>query len=442
MPIRDIVVTLSILGSLPFCIARPWIGLLVWSWVSYMNPHRLTWGFAHDLPFAMLVAVCTLLGVVLTKDRKPFVWSRETVLLLLLWGWFTLTTVFAMYPEAAWLKWDATSKSLLMAMLTIFFFQDRQRLRVLLGVIAASIGFYGFKGGLFALATGGQWMVLGPPGSFFESNTELALVLNMSLPLSFYLAKEEKRLWMRNLLRATFVLTLLAVPFTYSRGGAVGLAVVLVLLFLRDRARLLLIPLAAVGLVVFLWFAPQQLMDRIETLTNYEEDGSAQLRFMSWRVGYEIALDRPVLGGGFQVFVHRATYDIYMPEYPRAFGHDAHSIYFNLLGEHGWIGLGLFALLVASTLWSLRGLRRAGKANPDLEWVVNYAKMLQASLVAYLITGAFISVAYFDLAYQLFIVAIILKGIVYQTAPATAPVAETALVPVRRVPARVRERLS
>ena len=308
-----------------------------------------------------------------------------------------------------------------MAFLTIPLFQDRRRLRVLLLVIAGSIGFYGFKGGIFAVMTGGQFMVLGPRGSFFEANTELALVLNMSIPVTFYLAQEENRRWLRNLLRASFALTVVAVPFTYSRAGVVGLAVVLAVLFLRRRARLVLLPVAIAAVVVFTWTAPQQFLDRMETLREVGADGSAQLRLMSWRVGYEIALDRPVLGGGFQVFVHRATYDIYLPEYPRDFGHDAHSIYFNLLGEHGWIGLGVFLALMGATFGSLRTLRRAGAGNPDLAWVSRYAKMLQASLLAYLITGAFLSVAYFDLAYQLLILVIILKGVVRQQATAASP---------------------
>ena len=118
------------------------------------------------------------------------------------------------------------------------------------------------------MLTGGNWMILGPPGTFFEANTEIALVLNMSLPLTFYLAREEQRRWLRNILRAVFVLTIIAVPFTYSRGGVVGLAVVLGVLFIRDRARLMLLPVALAGLVAFSMFAPQQFFDRIETLRN------------------------------------------------------------------------------------------------------------------------------------------------------------------------------
>jgi len=438
MPIRDILVTLAILSTLPVCLVRPWIGLLVWSWIGFMNPHRLTWGFAYDLPFAMMVGIATLIGFVFVGDRKPFIWTRETLLLLALWGWFTITSSFAMYPDAAWDKWREVSKILLMALISMSLFQDRARLRVLLLVIAGSLGFYGLKGGLFVLATGGQWMVLGPPGSFFEANTELSLVLNMSLPISLYLAREERRRWLRNTLRVVFGLTVVAVPFTYSRAGILGLAVVLGVLFLRARRRLLVIPLVVAGLLVFLWFAPERLFSRIETIQAYEVDESAQLRLMSWRVARDIARDFPVMGGGFRVFVHRSTYDIYLPEYPRDFGHDAHSIYFNLLGEHGWIGLTLFVLLVGCTLGTLHRLVGIGKTVPELVWISDYARMLQACLLAYLVTGAFLSVAYFDLAYQLFIIAIILNGMARQAMPVAAPQvsAVRAIVPQRRFRSR------
>jgi probable O-glycosylation ligase (exosortase A-associated) len=246
-------------------------------------------------------------------------------------------------------------------------------------------------------------MVLGPPQSFFEANTELALVMNMALPVLFYLAREETRRWLRYGLWAAFVLTIMTVPFTYSRGGVVGLAVVLVVLFVKARHRLLLVPVVALGLVAFALFTPAQWVSRMQTLEDVSLDASAQLRMMSWRVALRIVEDRPVFGGGFRVFVHRETYDIYMPEYPRAFGHDAHSIYFNVIGEHGWGGFVIFGALIVCVFLKLRSVRRLARATPELGWAANYAHMIQASLATYLVTGAFLSVAYFDLAYQLMI---------------------------------------
>lgn len=429
MSARDLFVTLAILGTLPFCLFRPWVGVLVWSWLAYMNPHRLTWGFAQDLPFSQVVAAVTLVGVLFANDRKPFLISRELLLLGGLWVWFFLTSLGAMYPEDAWDKFSEVSKILVMAFLVVPFFQDRRRLRLLLLVIAISLGFYGFKGGLFALLTGGQYMVLGPPGSFFEANTELALVMNMALPLLLYLAREEPRRWVRRVLWVAFFLTMMAVPFTYSRGGLIGLVVVLILLFVKARRRVLLIPVVAIGLVGFAMFAPDQWIGRMQTLEDVSVDASAQLRMMSWRVALSIAEDRPVFGAGFRVFVHRQTYDIYMPEYPRAFGHDAHSIYFNVIGEHGWGGFAIFVALLVCAFLKLHSIRRLARVNPEVAWAANYAHMIQASLATYLVTGAFLSVAYFDLAYQLLILVPLIHSVALQE------IAAKAAAPAETVPA-------
>jgi hypothetical protein len=59
---RDIALALFIFGMIPFILMRPFIGLLIWSWLGYMNPHRLCYGFAYSFPWVMLVAIVTLIG--------------------------------------------------------------------------------------------------------------------------------------------------------------------------------------------------------------------------------------------------------------------------------------------------------------------------------------------------------------------------------------------
>jgi putative inorganic carbon (HCO3(-)) transporter len=234
----------------------------------------------------------------------------------------------------------------------------------------------------------------------------------MTLPVFFYLAKEESRRWLRIALWTTFLCSILAVPFTYSRGAVLGLAFVLTLLTIKTRKKFLLIPVIVVGIGVFIIFAPEKWASRMETIENYKQDQSAMSRLVAWRVGYSIANDRPILGGGFWVFNHPETYAKYAPKFGSFT--DAHSIYFNLLGEHGYIGLVLFSLMILFLLNTLRRLEKLGKRLKQLSWVSNYADMLQVSILAYLVTGTFLSVAYFDLAYHFFVIAIILKRLASQ----------------------------
>src|SRR5687768_2934324 len=161
MPIRDIFVFVVIVGSLPFCFLRPWIGVLVWSWIGYMNPHRLTWGFAHDLPFAQMVAIATLCGLIVTKEKYPLPGVREVYLLVLFFLIMSLSTLFAYYPVDAWDQFDKVWKIFLMTFITVILFQDPKKVRALIWVIALSIGFYGLKGGIWVLRTGGAHNVQG-----------------------------------------------------------------------------------------------------------------------------------------------------------------------------------------------------------------------------------------------------------------------------------------
>jgi probable O-glycosylation ligase (exosortase A-associated) len=433
---RDLALTLVVLGALPVAALHPWIGVLLWSWLGYMNPHQLTWGFARTMPFAQLLAIATLVGFVLARDKKPFIWCRETIVLLALWGWTAVTTFTAIYPDEARGYWIDFSKILLMSLLTIPFFQDRRRLRLLLIVIAVSIGFYGFKGGIWVLMTGGHHMVLGAPGhTFISTNNAVGLALNMCLPIMLGLAREEPRRWARYGFYAAFFLSMLAIPFTYSRGAVLGLACVLAALFVRVRVShiVLLATVAVVGVMTFVMVAPDKLIDRINTIREWETQGSALSRLTAWGVGLGLANDRPLVGGGFWVFNHQETFDRYAP----AFGGflDAHSIYFNLLGEHGYPGLALFLLLMFFTMRTLWSLRALGRRSPEVAWAGHWAHMLQAAIVAYLVTGAFMSMAYFDLAYHFLVIAVLVRHIAKQELEAVTREAISGEAPL---PARVR----
>mgnify|MGYP000398034823 FL=1 len=238
MPLRDLLVTAIVLGSLPFCFARPWIGVVMWYWIAYMNPHRLAWGFAYDFPFAQLVAIATLGGLLFTRDRRPLPMTRETSLLLILWTLFTLSTIFALYPTEAWDMWEKVSKILLFTVLTIVLCQERERLRVLMLTIALSLGFYAVKGAIFALRTGGVHRVQYPSATSMGGNTGLGLALDMALAMFFFLAREETRPWLRRVLQVMGVLAVPSILFSYSRGAVLGFGAVLLALGLRSRRKI------------------------------------------------------------------------------------------------------------------------------------------------------------------------------------------------------------
>ena len=171
---RDLFITLNIMASFPVILMRPYVGITMWCWLSYMNPHRLTWGFAYSLPFALAVALLTIVGTVLSKEPKRLPLNAISVLIVMITIWISITTVFAIVPDQAFAKWDRTIKILAMTFMTMVLVTNRERLQALIWIIVLSLGYYGVKGGIFAIVTAGNYRVWGPPLSFIADNNQLA----------------------------------------------------------------------------------------------------------------------------------------------------------------------------------------------------------------------------------------------------------------------------
>jgi probable O-glycosylation ligase (exosortase A-associated) len=272
-------------------------------------------------------------------------------------------------------------------------------------VLTLSIGFFGLKGGIWALMMGGTQRVEGPEGSFIGGNNGLALGLDMALPLLFFLAREESNPWLRRLLWAVFVFSIPATIFTYSRGGFLGLMTVLAFIAMKTKRQMIPGVVFVTLVVAVLSFAPQQWFDRTETIVSYEGDGSAMGRLVAWEVAFRFALDHPLLGGGFSATAHESVYLQYLGI--RA-SQAPHSIWFSTLSEHGFPGLILFVSLLVCCLATLRKLRRPRGGLPPAAWVVSYSHMLEVSLVGYIVAGTFLSVAYIDVFYWVVALVILL----------------------------------
>jgi probable O-glycosylation ligase (exosortase A-associated) len=155
---------------------------------------------------------------------------------------------------------------------------------------------------------------------------------------------------------------------------------------------------------------PKQWMERMETLkTAQKTDASAQARFNSWNFATHLAYEFPILGGGFKTFTEPLyqRYGLGLNVEGGQLG--PHSIYFQMLAEHGFPGLFLFLTLTASCMWSAFRVKRIFRRIARDHWLVMYANMIIGSLVAYAASGAFLGFAYFDLFYQIVGTTIILK---------------------------------
>jgi len=370
----------------------------MWSWLGYMNPHRLTWGMAYNFPFAQMIGVVTILALFFDSGKKRFPVTGLTVVWILWVIWMNVTTYFALFPNMAAPEWDRAMKIQLFTLITILLMGQKERLNALVWVIVISLGFYGTKGGLFSILTGGQYLVLGPEGSFITGNNSLGLALVMTVPLMWYLRLQSEHIWTRRILLGSIGLTSIAIFTTHSRGAFLAITGMALYLWMKSRHRIGLGLAIVVLLPVLFFWMPDAWQDRMLGISEYEQDGSAMGRINAWWMAFNLAKDSPFVGGGFGTF-RTSMFFQYAPD-PYDY-HDAHSIYFEVLGEHGFVGLGLFLLLGFMSLRAGGKIVKQCRGVDGLEWASDLASMLQVSFIGYAIAGAFLGLAYFDLYYQL-----------------------------------------
>ena len=444
---RDYLVIAIILGAAPVCLFYPYFCMLMWSWIAYFNPHRFAWGFANTFPVAQVIAVPTLVGAILTKQRNRSLLTRETLLLLFFWAWTGVTVLnahfeplFADHVTDATLRLTELSKIMLMTVVTIYLVTSRVKLKYLLMVTAFSFGLLAVKGTIFGILTGGQFRVWGPPNTFIADNNDFGLAVNMTIPMLFFLAREEEKRKLKIVFRVTFVCCLFAVLLTYSRGALLGLTATMTTLALKSRHKVVSALLIVFAIFLVISFAPPAWMARMHAFLGGTLDESAQERLTSWAFAWNLAKHYPVTGAGFECFTPN-LFAMYSPRDPRTWlaGHTSsgpHSIYFQVMAEQGFVGLGIFLGLLVSCLLSARRIRKQVAGNQSLQWLASYASVVELGVIAYMVSGAFLGRAYFDLFWQIVATLIILK-ILYKKevraarnlVPATAPALEMDEVP-------------
>ena len=402
---RDLLIFAIVVVGCIAALRRPWIGIMLWTWLSIMNPHRYAYGFSYAAPLALMAALSVLIGLLMTKDRdSPFKGSPITIFVIFMM-WMTISWLQGLDVSGDYEQWKKVMKIDVMLIVALMILRTKQHIFALMWVCAGSIALLGIKGGAFTILTGGSYHVWGPPGSFIGGNNEFALALVMTIPLLRFLQTQlQPRLW-KLAMTGSMILCAAAALGSQSRGALLAIAAMTVTLWWRAKNKFSLaigLALVAIPLIAFM---PDSWVNRMNTIQTYEEDRSAMGRISAWWTAWNIALKYPA-GVGFDP----ATPELFarFSPYPD-FVHAAHSIYFQIMGNHGFIGMFMFVLIWTLT-WRMANRIRGDKNLPaNAQWAIELASMCQVSLVGFAVGGAFLSLAYFDLPYNIVILVVLTK---------------------------------
>lgn len=407
MPLRDIFLLTAIIVISLSALRKPQVGLLGWLWISVMNPHRLSYGFIFSMPLLDGLAAVTITScIVHWKERASAEFHPILKLLLVFYIWCTLTTVFSVDASKAYPDWLDFTKTLVLVSLLALFMNQKHWIIATAAVFAISIGFFGVKGGLFTLRGGGGNRVFGPPGTDWGSNNGVAIAMLMVGPIIMGFTGMFRRGLHKFVSSASALLCLVTVLGTQSRGGLVGLLAMLGSVFLRSRQKLLALLIIPPLLAGAFMFMPQSWHNRMATIIDFEDDGSANTRLIQWEYAIDISLERPLFGNGFEAFFHQPYYLKYVAH--KDTNRSVHSSLFQVLGEQGYIGLAMYYSMLAMLVVCSKRYSRLCKDRDDLLWASSLVGVIQFSIIGFAFNGLTINVAYLDLLFYLLVIEVLL----------------------------------
>ncbi|MBN8892058.1 MAG: putative O-glycosylation ligase, exosortase A system-associated [Rhodospirillales bacterium 70-18] len=418
---RDLLFLAVMLTMVPLSLRFPMVGVMGWAWTALLAPNDWLFSFMSGVPINKVFAGATMISMVVFARELRFRMTPTLWLVLCLLGVATVSATLSIdQTDAGWVIYTKFTKIVLFCFVIAAVVNSRLRIHALILAVALGVGFVGVSEGAFYLVSGGGHKIVGNPS--VGDNNQLAAGLLVVLPLVLYLVMQSEIRVVKLIGGGAIALILSAVIGTSSRGALVGLVALAAYMVVNSRRKLAgFAAMMMVGLVI-LATAPESWFQRMDTITTANDDNSFMGRVIAWKVSTMIALDRPLFGGGFHAVQHPFAWALYggsmhMLDFvptdpagpmPRA----AHSIYFEVLGDMGFVGLGLFVAMLASMAVNLRRVRRLAREQANLRWAFDLAFALQGSLVAYMVAGAALSMAYVDLVYVLAAATVTLRQMV------------------------------
>lgn len=440
MPLRDLFILVVGYGCVPLALIDAYYGLLAYCWLTFMRPQSLAWTWnVQSASIIKWVAIALILRAVTTRGPKIRL-QGPPLAFLLLWVWFFLSSVFSVQWSLSQPYLEQFSKMAIAVLLITGLVRTRKQLKWLMVLLAWCPGFYALKMGLFFARSGGATSAAGQIQGF--DNNDLSMFLAMGIPMLVFGGCEVQNRWGRWLMVLAAASAIPAVLMTTSRGGmlAMVIAVGLTVWLKTSWWKAILCGLALLAVVSVI--IPAQSQERYEGIQDYEEDASATGRLRAWRACTRMANDHPVFGVGFGQDAYLNQYRLRYMDFndPADLARAAHSVWFSLLAETGYVGLGIYVLLIVTVL---RTCRRVMKLAPPpgvvryKYWAWNYAGGLMVATISFIIAGTFLSQARFEYAFAIYMVSVPLSILAKEEAEGRLLQSSAARTVIGRKPAAV-----
>jgi probable O-glycosylation ligase (exosortase A-associated) len=406
----------------------PILGITVYYLFAVLRPQYLwQWSLPPEIPWSEYVAIATLVSTALylsgfrqsakwLSNNRPYGLAHGA---LFLFGvWVTVTYVTALDREVAWPWLLEYLKMFLMFFVSALLIRHVSHVWLLMVTAATALGYVAYEVNI-------EYMSSNYMGIYFNGyggldNNGAGLMLAMGVPLCLFIYLSTSR-WWRWAFAALIPVLLHAVLLTFSRGAMVALLVTAPLMFFRGKHRGQLLLAATALAIVIPLMAGEEVRREFFSVEEYEEDGSAQSRFATWKAAFAIAQDYPVFGVGV-----RNSSLVSVDYGADSYGRVIHSQYLTILADNGYPGLFFYLLTLVMAAWSLRRVRKWARqiSTQDARTAYAIACGVECSLAVFCVGGLFLALEVFELPYLLLLLSAQLP-LALDLKPAVKPVPES-----------------
>ena len=393
---------------------RPFLLVALYAYIDIVSPQRLSYFLLNSIPISAIAFALMVGAWLLVDDKKDCRFSARQGLMLLLLAWCGYTTLTADFPAEALTKWNWVWKAIIAGVFLPLVLRTRLRIEALslFMVLCASTSI--INGGMKTALSGGGYGVL---NLMVENNSGLyegsiiSCVAISLIPIILWLSRHGTIFpadWKVKSFCYCLCLACLLMPVgTEARTGLVCIVVLAGLMLMRSKRKFVYGPLMLLAALVSIPFLPASFTQRMQTIENHQGDESASTRGAVWMWTLDYVKAHPGGGGfdnylqnSFTYFAQSTVTDSGGTRVERRLvtdrGRAYHSAYFELLGEQGYFGFAIWALLHLICFIRTEAIRRAYRNGdgPDEAWIAPFALALQQGHIVYMIGSLFVGIAY------------------------------------------------
>ncbi|MBI4526153.1 MAG: O-antigen ligase family protein [Deltaproteobacteria bacterium] len=387
----------AISGSAPGSV--PFWGLMAFTFILLIAPQN-QFPALEPLRLGLVTAALAIASYLLDRFlhwRPLSLWSREIGLAFGIAGWAILTMPFSSWVGGSVSFFlDVYVKTLAVFWLLANVVDNASRIRKIawgLSVMAVPLTVTAlnnfFTGYFYDKKT---LRIAGYDAGLSENPNDLAPLLNLIVPLTVALLLSRRTPMARLSLIAVLGLEVITILATFSRGGFIVLATILLVYlwqFRRRRERKWVWAILLVMTLSVPLFGPAY-VSRLATITDIESDqtGSAQSRWNDTVTAAGLVLKSPIFGAGIGNNILALN---------EARGDDwslVHNVYLEHAVDLGVPALVLFLMLLKGCIRSASNVQKRSDGIPALREVFYFAEAIKVSLIAFSVAGLFYPVAY------------------------------------------------